>query len=86
LTITLANQIFFIKDELSQPLANRLIRLAAFQNPEFYRAQAMRMPVWNIPRVIGCAENYAKHIALKTMVISLSMSATIYRPFPSNPS
>jgi hypothetical protein len=64
LTITLANQMFLAKAELSQPLTNRLIRLAAFQNPEFYRAQAMRMPVWNIPRVIGCAENYAQHIAL----------------------
>jgi hypothetical protein len=41
-----------------------LIRLAAFQNPEFYRAQAMRRSVWNKPRVIGCAENYPQHIAL----------------------
>jgi hypothetical protein len=32
---------------LPQPLANRLIRLAAFQNPEFCKAQAMRMPVWD---------------------------------------
>ena len=64
LTFTQANQLFFAKAELPQPLANRLIRLAAFQNPEFYRAQAMRMPVWNIPRVIGCAENYTQHIAL----------------------
>jgi len=45
-------------------LANRLIRLAAFQNPEFYRAQAMRLSVWDKPRVIGCAENYPRHIAL----------------------
>jgi superfamily II DNA or RNA helicase len=43
---------------------NRLIRLAAFPNPEFFRAQAMRFPVWDKPRVIGCAENYPKHIAL----------------------
>lgn len=64
LTIKLANQLFFAKADLPQALANRLIRLAAFQNPEFYRAQAMRMPVWKIPRVIGCAENYAQHIAL----------------------
>lgn len=64
LPMTLANQLFFIKTDLPQSLANRLIRLAAFQNPEFYRTQAMRMPVWNIPRVIGCAENYAQHIAL----------------------
>jgi superfamily II DNA or RNA helicase len=64
LTVTLANQIYFEKAQLPQILANRLIRLAAFQNPEFYRAQAMRMSVWDKPRVIGCAENYPQHIAL----------------------
>lgn len=45
-------------------LANRLIRLSVFQNPEFYKAQAMRLPVWDEPRVIGCAENFPHHIAL----------------------
>lgn len=64
LTVTHANGIYFEKASLPQPLANRLIRLAAFQNPEFYRAQAMRLPIWNKPRVIGCAENYPHHIAL----------------------
>jgi hypothetical protein len=64
ITLTLANLIYFEKDQLPQPLANRLIRLAAFQNPEFYRAQAMRFPVWDKPRVIGCAENFPRHIAL----------------------
>ncbi len=64
LTVTLANLIYFEKAQLSQPLANRLIRLAAFQNPEFYKAQAMRMSVWDKPRVIGNAENYPQHIAL----------------------
>ena len=64
LTVTLANLIYFEKDQLPQALANRLIRLAAFQNPEFYKAQAMRMSVWDKPRVIGNAENYPHHIAL----------------------
>ncbi len=64
LNVTLANQLYFEKDGLPQSLANRLIRLAAFQNPEFYKAQAMRMSVWDKPRVIGCAENYPQHIAL----------------------
>lgn len=64
LAITLANLIYFEKAQLTQPLTNRLIRLAAFQNPEFYRAQAMRMSVWDKPRVIGCAENFPQHIAL----------------------
>ena len=64
LTITQANLIYFEKASLPQPLANRLIRLAAFQNPEFYKAQAMRMSVWDVPRVIGCAENFPLHIGL----------------------
>ncbi len=61
---TQANQLYFEKAELPQPLANKLIRLAAFQNPEFYKAQAMRLPVWDKPRIIGCAENFPQHIAL----------------------
>lgn len=64
LTVTLANLIYFENSQLPQALANRLIRLAAFQNPDFYKAQAMRMSVWGKPRVIGCAESYPQHIAL----------------------
>ena len=64
LTVTMGNLIYFEKDQLPQALANRLIRLSAFQNPEFYKAQAMRMSVWDTARVIGCAENYPNHIAL----------------------
>ncbi|MEA4854927.1 MAG: hypothetical protein VB132_00775 [Solidesulfovibrio sp.] len=64
LALVLANQIFISKSDLPQQLANRLIRLAAFQNPEFYKAQAMRLPVWDKPRVIGCAENFPQHIGL----------------------
>ena len=64
LTLVLSNQIFISKIDLPQSLANRLIRLAAFPNPEFYKAQALRLPVWNKPRLIGCAENYPQHIGL----------------------
>jgi superfamily II DNA or RNA helicase len=64
LKVTLANRLYFEKAKLPQALANRLIRLGAFQNPEFYKLQAMRMPAWDEPRIIGCAENFPKHIAL----------------------
>jgi superfamily II DNA or RNA helicase len=64
LTLVFANQIFIAKADLSQPLLNRLIRLAAFQNPEFYKAQAMRLPVWDKSRIVCCAENYPLHIGL----------------------
>jgi superfamily II DNA or RNA helicase len=63
-SVTQANLVYVEKGPLPQSLANRLVRLAAFQNPEFYRAQAMRMPVWDKPRVIGCAENFPQHIGL----------------------
>jgi hypothetical protein len=45
-------------------LIARLIRLAAFQNPEFYAAQAMRLPTFGKPRIISCAELFSKHLAL----------------------
>lgn len=74
LNVTLANLIYFEKAQLPQALANRLIRLAAFQNPEFYRAQAMRMSVWDKPRVIGCAVNYPHHIALPRGCLDAAVS------------
>jgi len=61
---TLGNQLFIEKAGLPQSLMNRLIRLAAFQNPDFYKAQAMRMSTWNIPRIIGRAEDRKLHLAL----------------------
>jgi superfamily II DNA or RNA helicase len=64
LNLVVANQVFIAKNDLPQTLANRLIRIAAFQNPEFYKAQAMRLPVWDKPRIIGCAENFPHHIGL----------------------
>jgi superfamily II DNA or RNA helicase len=41
-----------------------LIRLAAFQNPEFYRLQAMRQSTYGEDRIIACAEDYPNHIGL----------------------
>lgn len=60
----LADQIYLAKADLPPALRNRLIRLAAFQNPEFYRAQAMRLPTYDKPRVIACAEDCAAHLGL----------------------
>ncbi len=60
----LADQLYVSRHELPPPLRNRLLRLAAFQNPEFYKAQAMRLPVFNKPRIIACAEEFPEHIAL----------------------
>jgi hypothetical protein len=62
--IVLGNQLYIPKEGLPPPLINYLIRLAAFQNPEFYKAQAMRHSTWDKPRIISCAENFAKHVGM----------------------
>ncbi len=64
LELTLGNQIYIAKEALPPALRNRLIRLAAFQNPEFYKAQAMRLSTYDKPRIIACAEDYPQHIGL----------------------
>jgi len=62
--IVVADQVYIDRAGMPPALITQFIRLAAFQNPEFYRAQAMRLPTFGKPRVVSCAELYAQHIAL----------------------
>jgi superfamily II DNA or RNA helicase/very-short-patch-repair endonuclease len=62
--LVLGNQVYIAKDLLSPGLRNRLLRLAAFQNPEFYKAQAMRLPTHDKPRIVACAEDHPRYIGL----------------------
>ena len=60
----LGDRIYIPRAGLPAALINRLVRLAAFQNPAFYSAQAMRRSTFGIPRVVACAELLSHHIAL----------------------
>jgi superfamily II DNA or RNA helicase len=64
LNLVLGNQIYIPKEDLTPPLRNRLIRLAAFQNQEFYQAQGMRLSTFGKPRIISCCEDFPKHLGL----------------------
>jgi hypothetical protein len=64
LALVYANQIYIAKHGLNAGLRNRLLRMAAFQNPEFYKAQAMRLSTYDKPRVIACAEDHPQHIGM----------------------
>lgn len=64
LELVLGNELYIAKEGLHPGLRNRLLRLAAFQNPEFYQAQAMRLSTYGTPRIIACAENHPHHIGL----------------------
>jgi superfamily II DNA or RNA helicase len=62
--IVQANLLFVEKNGIPPALLNRLLRIAAFQNPEFYKAQSMRLSTYDKPRVIGCGEDLPKYLAL----------------------
>ena len=62
--LVLADELYIDRSALPPLLITRLARLAAFQNPEFYRAQAMRLPTYGKPRIICCASLEAKYVVL----------------------
>jgi superfamily II DNA or RNA helicase len=64
INIVVADQLYIDRTDLPSAMTARLIRLAAFQNPEFYRAQSMRFPTFGKPRIISCAELHPHHVGL----------------------
>ena len=62
--LILGNQIYVPKIEITPSLRNALIRLAAFQNPEFYQAQGMRLSTYGKPRIVSCCEDFPKYLGL----------------------
>lgn len=64
LKITLADGIYIDRLALPPSMVARLVRLAAFQNPEFYRAQAMRLTTDDKPRIVSCAALHRRHVEL----------------------
>ncbi|MHB1688845.1 MAG: TOTE conflict system archaeo-eukaryotic primase domain-containing protein [Ignavibacteriaceae bacterium] len=64
INIVKANMIYVLKEGISQKALNVLKRLAAFKNPEFYKAQAMHMPTYNKPRIISCSDETNEYLCL----------------------
>ncbi|MEO8624416.1 MAG: restriction endonuclease subunit R, partial [bacterium] len=60
----LCQKLFVEKALLPSALLNQMKRLAAFQNPEFYKRQGMRLSTSMTPRVISCATDLPQHIGL----------------------
>ena len=64
LNIVRANMLYIPTAELSANAKNQVKRLAAFKNPDFYRAQAMRLPIYDKPRIICTADITEDYIAI----------------------
>jgi superfamily II DNA or RNA helicase len=62
--VVVADQIYINHAGLPPILRNRILRLASFSNPEFYRSQAMRLPTWNKPRILYCYKFFPGYIGL----------------------
>jgi superfamily II DNA or RNA helicase len=60
----LAQRLFVEKEGLPSPLINAIKRLAAFQNPEFYKKQNLRLSTALTPRVVSCADELGRHVSL----------------------
>ena len=56
ITIVRSSGIYIPTKGLSAKAVNHLKRLAAFKNSEFYAKLGMRLPVYNLPRIISCSE------------------------------
>lgn len=64
LSVVRSNLLYLDKSKLTPSLTSRIVRLAAFQNPAFYAAQAMRLSTFGKPRIIGCADDFPRHVAI----------------------
>ena len=64
LTIIEANRLYIPKEGVSQRALNRIKRLAAFQNPLFYKTQKMRMSTYGIPRIISSMDETDEYIGI----------------------
>lgn len=64
LQVVISNMIYVRKEGFSSSALSKIMAIAAFQNPEFYQKQATRQSTHDTPRVICCAENLEKYIAL----------------------
>lgn len=62
--IVQSDQLYIEKHGLPSGALNRLSRMASFQNPEFYKAQSLRLSTFGKPRVICCAQDSLRYLAL----------------------
>ena len=62
--IVLANMLYIPKSGLPQKALNKLKRLACFKNPDFFKAQGMRMSTYGKPRIISLASEDEHYLML----------------------
>ena len=62
--ITLSNQIYIKKKEISEHALGIMRRTAVFLNPEYFKKLRMHLPLYNIPRYIDCSKETESELVL----------------------
>nr|WP_253944674.1 DEAD/DEAH box helicase [Paenibacillus sp. NEAU-GSW1] len=64
ISVILSDRLYIEKKDLTPIVIHRIMRMASFSNPDFYKTQAMRLSTYGKPRVISCAEILSQYIVL----------------------
>lgn len=64
LTVVEANRLYINKEGVNPKALDRIKRLSTFQNPQFYKTQKMRMPTYDIPRIIWSLDETHKYMGI----------------------
>ena len=62
--IVIADKVYVEKTGIKPRLQNKIRRLAAYNNPEYFKNQAMGLPTFGIPRIAYSGEDTEKYIAI----------------------
>ena len=62
--IVLSNMAYVEKIGVSEFALNKIKRLAAFYNPEYFKAQRMRLPIYNKPCIIATHDETEQYLAI----------------------
>lgn len=62
--IVIADRVYVAKNAISVRLQNKIRRLAAYNNPEYFKKQGMGLPTFGIPRIIYSGEDTEQYIAI----------------------
>nr|WP_313770660.1 DEAD/DEAH box helicase family protein [Bacillus sp. S/N-304-OC-R1] len=64
ISIYIKNGLYIRKETIPSTLYTKIISLASFNNPEFYKAQAKRLSTYKLQKFITCADEDSEHIIL----------------------
>ncbi len=62
--IVIADKVYVEKTRMKPKLQNKIRRLAAYNNPEYFKKQAMGLPTFGIPRIVYSGEETEQFISI----------------------